>query len=148
MPMNNMSKKTKLKSINDSRAVTQLIAQPKDANTIGSVFGGTIMYWMDMTAAICARRHSNLRVATVNVKDVQFKEPIKVGQVVNVIAEIEKTVRTSMAVKVVVHLEDTTKKIIKLAAMAQFLIVGLDDSGKPNAVPAISGKLDTSHSVG
>ncbi len=138
MPTNNTPIKPNIKSINESQIVTQLIAQPKDANTIGSVFGGTIMFWMDMAAAICARRHSNLRVATVNVKDVQFKEPIKVGHVVIVTAKMEKTVRTSMAVQVVVQLEDTYKQITKVAAMAQFLIVGLDDSGKPSTVPALA----------
>jgi acyl-CoA hydrolase len=124
--------------------VTQLIAQPKDANTIGSVFGGTIMYWMDMAAAICARRHSNLRVATVNVKDVQFKEPIKVGHVVIIAAEMEKTVRTSMSVRVKVQLEDTYTQITKVAALAQFLIVGLNESGKPSAVPALAETRNTS----
>ena len=138
MPTNNTQIKPNVKHINESQVVTQLIAQPKDANTIGSVFGGTIMYWMDMAAAICARRHSNLRVATVNVKDVQFKEPIKVGHVVIIAAEMEKTVRTSMSVRVKVHLEDTYTQITKVAAMAQFLIVGLDDSGKPSTVPALA----------
>ncbi|MBD3375510.1 acyl-CoA thioesterase [candidate division KSB1 bacterium] len=144
MPTNSTPTKPNVKHINESQVVTQLIAQPKDANTIGSVFGGTIMYWMDMAAAICARRHSNLRVATVNVKDVQFKEPIKVGHVVIIAAEMEKTVRTSMSVRVKVQLEDTYTQITKVAALAQFLIVGLNESGKPSAVPALAETRNTS----
>lgn len=126
------------KAPSDSITETSFIATPADANSIGTVFGGRIMQHLDMTAAICARRHSNVRVATVAVNDLKFIRPIRVGHVVKIIARMTRAFKTSMEVQTWVYAEDTYQDESLLAATAFFIIVGLDENNNPVAVPELS----------
>ena len=121
---------------NESRYVTEItvLAKPADANTVGTIFGGRIMELMDMAAAICARRYSNLRVQTVCVEKMEFSQPLKVGHVICVKATINRTFNTSMEVGISVYGEDTYKQNTFLAATAFFIIAGLDEVLKPTKV--------------
>ncbi len=122
----------------DSRTETSFIATPSDANTIGTVFGGRIMQHLDMTSAICARRHCNVRVATVAVNDLKFLKPVRVGHVVQIVARMTRAFKTSMEVQTWVYAKDTYQDDSFLAATAFFTIVGLDENNNPVAVPELS----------
>ncbi len=90
-----------------------------------------------MAASICARRHCNVRVNTVNVNDLVFKKPLKVGHVARVVAKIVRAFRTSMEIHVDLFAEDTYADAAEIAASAVFLLVGLDDDMKPTPVPEL-----------
>jgi len=123
-----------MKPPQDSAEMSYL-ARPVDANTRGTVFGGRILELMDMVAAICARRFSQLRVATLSVEEVKFLQPLKVGHVLNFFARINRTFRTSLEVGIEVWGEDTYKKQVFHAASAYFIIVTLDEQGNPTRTP-------------
>ena len=55
---------------------------PTHANVLGNVFGGQILAWVDLCAAICAQRHTGHIIITAGVDELSFEKPIKVGQVV------------------------------------------------------------------
>ena len=57
---------------------------PQHANALGSVFGGQIMGWVDLCAAICAQRHSGRMAVTAFVDDLKFEQPVRIGEVVPV----------------------------------------------------------------
>jgi acyl-CoA hydrolase len=80
---------------------------PQHANIGGTVFGGQIMAWVDLCAAICAQRHAGRPCVTVFVDDLWFKRPVQVGQVVRLRAEVTATFRTSLEIDVRVEGEDT-----------------------------------------
>src|SRR6476620_2396557 len=80
---------------------------PQHANALGNVFGGQIMAWVDLCAAICAQRHSGRTAVTAFVDDLQFQAPVKVGEVVRLRARITATFRTSMEIEVVVEGENS-----------------------------------------
>src|ERR1700674_4594082 len=80
---------------------------PQHANAYGNVFGGQIMAWVDLCAAICAQRHAGRPCVTVFVDDLLFKQPVNVGQVVRLRAQVTATFRTSMEIDVSVSGEDT-----------------------------------------
>ncbi len=80
---------------------------PPHANVFGTVFGGQIMAWVDLCAAICAQRHSGRPCVTLYVDDFLFKRPVHVGQVVRLRAQAIATFRTSMEIEVTVTGEDT-----------------------------------------
>lgn len=130
--------------MNDSsrKTVTSFIARPADANTIGTIFGGIILKHMDMAAAICARRHSNTRVTTVAVDDLRFYEPLTVGLVVRLEAELCRTFTTSMDIRIRVFGEDSYSGKEFLAAQGNFTVVCLDKQGKPTAVPPFTPESD------
>ncbi|MBN2413023.1 acyl-CoA thioesterase [candidate division KSB1 bacterium] len=127
-----------IKTPDKSYTEWSVIARPKDANSIGTIFGGRIMDWMDMTASICARRHSNLKVSTVAVENLHFAKPLKVGLVIKICAVINRTFGSSMEVNVDVFGEDTynNNKSFK-AVTAQFIIAAVDDSYRPVKVPEL-----------
>ena len=77
--------------------MTELVL-PHHANSIGSVFGGTVMSWVDTAAAACGMRHSNRQVVTAAVDAMHFHAPIKLGWIVTIKASINFTAKTSCEV--------------------------------------------------
>ena len=61
---------------------------PNDTNNLNTLFGGKLMYWMDMAAAICAHKHTNSVVVTASVDNITFKAPIHKGAIVTLNAFI------------------------------------------------------------
>ncbi len=80
---------------------------PQHANVANTVFGGQIMAWVDLCAAVCAQRHAGRPCVTAFVDDLLFKRPVRVGQVVRLRAQVIATFRTSMEIDVNVCGEDT-----------------------------------------
>jgi acyl-CoA hydrolase len=126
-----------------SRSFTSRIVRPHDVNSTGTAHGGHILEWMDMAASICARRHSNRRVNTVAVKELDFIKPLQIGHVAKIVSSISRTFRTSMEVIVDVYDEDTMTESLTLSAHGIFLFVGLDETGKPASVPELVPETDS-----
>src|SRR3954452_25517448 len=81
---------------------------PTHANALGGVFGGQIMAWVDLCAAICAQSHSGRMAVTAFVDDLKFEKPVRVGEVVRLHARVTATFHTSMEIEVNVEGEDAT----------------------------------------
>jgi acyl-CoA hydrolase len=114
---------------------------PQHANALGGVFGGTIMGWVDLCAAICAQRHAGRMAVTAFVDDLKFERPVKVGQVVRLDARVTATFRTSMEISVSVEGEDAATGERWPCVDARLTFVAIDGSQKPVLVPALV--LDT-----
>jgi acyl-CoA hydrolase len=84
--------------------MTELM-MPHMANTLGNVFGGVILSLVDRAAAVAAIRHAGGACVTVSVDQVQFREPIHVGELVIAQASVNYVGRTSMEVGVRVDAE-------------------------------------------
>jgi acyl-CoA hydrolase len=110
---------------------------PQHANALGNVFGGQIMAWVDLCAAIAAQRHSGRIAVTAFVDDLKFEQSVKVGEVVRLCARVTATFRTSMEIEVDVEGEDsrTGKRWPCVSALLTF--VAIDDAGKPTPVPPL-----------
>ena len=107
---------------------------PQHANALGNVFGGQIMAWVDLCAAIAAQRHSGKMAVTAFVDDLKFQAPVKVGEVVRLRARVTATFRTSMEVEVLVEGENsrTGKRWPCVDAIVTF--VAIADDGSPTPV--------------
>jgi acyl-CoA hydrolase len=107
---------------------------PQHANVHGSVFGGQIMAWIDLCAAVCAQRHAGRLCVTAFVDNLLFKRPVRVGQVVLLRAQVTATFRTSMEIEVSVHGEDTVsgERWPTVECLATFVAIGND--GRPAPV--------------
>ena len=110
---------------------------PQHANVFGTVFGGQIMAWVDLCAAICAQRHAGRPCVTAFVDDVLFKRPVRVGQVVRLRAQVTATFRTSMEIEVSVSGEDTLtgEEWPTVECLATF--VAMSDDLRPTPVPPL-----------
>jgi acyl-CoA hydrolase len=130
------------KTVSDSESILSVIARPGDANTNGTIFGGRLMEWMDMIAAICARRHTQLRVATVSVSELHFYRAVRVGDVVTLEARMTCTFQSSLETEVCLFAENTFKAERQLAASAFFKIVGLNEALEPVRIPQLVPETD------
>ncbi len=123
----------------DSSAVTMTqIVLPSHANALGTVFGGTILSWIDIAAAIAAGRHARKTVVTASLDAVHFIAPVKVGFVVQIKASVNFASRTSMEVGVRVDSENPITGEIRHTVTAYTTFVALDDLGRPTPVPIIA----------
>ncbi len=113
---------------------------PHQANPYGTVFGGVIMAWIDMVAAMAAQRHCGKEVVTAGIDSLAFKEPINIGDHVVLRASVNYVSRSSMEVGVQVAREDpyTNRQIV--ATTAHLTFVALDENKKPTPAPPILPK--------
>lgn len=120
-----------------SAVASRYILMPDQANPYGTAFGGAIVAWMDMTAAMAAQRHCGREVVTVSIESLSFKEPIYLGDHVVLKARVDYVGRTSLEVGVEVSRENpyTGRKVI--ATTGHLTFVALDENKKPVPVPPI-----------
>lgn len=83
----------------------RVMLMPKDTNAMGSIFGGVILSYIDQAGAIEAYRHASAQLVTVAMREVEFLEPVWVGDVVSFYADTRRVGTTSVTVQVVVEAE-------------------------------------------
>jgi acyl-CoA hydrolase len=110
---------------------------PTHANIHGNVFGGQILAWVDLCAAICAQRHTGQNAITVSIDELQFERSIKVGQVVILKARMTAAFRTSVEILVEVEGEEATTGVRWPCVTAFVSFVAMDQNRVPVAVPAL-----------
>jgi acyl-CoA hydrolase len=115
---------------------------PQHANVHGTVFGGQIMAWVDLCAAICAQRHAGRPCVTAFVDDLLFKQPVRVGQVVRLRAQVTATFRTSMEIQVSVSGEDTITGAEWPTVECRVTFVAIGDDRKPTRLPPLLLETD------
>ncbi len=127
-----------------SASVTEMseFVLPPHTNAFGTVFGGQIMAWVDLCAAICAQRHTGRPCVTASVDDLSFKRPVRVGQVVLLRAQVTATFRTSMEIEVIVQGEDTLTGEKWPTVDCRMTFVAVRDDGTPTAVPRLLLETD------
>ena len=107
------------------------LAMPADTNPSGDIFGGWIMSLMDSAGAITATRRAEGRVVTASVSNIEFLQPVKVGDVVCCYADVIRVGRSSMTLCVEVWvLRQCRGNRVKVTA-AEFTFVALDEAGRP-----------------
>lgn len=126
------------KKVSASQVTSSHLVLPSDTNALGSIFGGTIMSWIDIVAAIAAQRHSNAIVVTASVDRLNFVAPVYQGWVVNLKASVNYTGKTSMEVGVRVDAENPITSETFHTVSAYLTFVAVDRGGKPIAVPRIA----------
>jgi acyl-CoA hydrolase len=118
------------------------IVLPTHANALGNVFGGQVLAWMDVCAAICAQRHCGAVAVTAGIDEIAFERPIKVGQVVRVEARVVAAFRTSLEIEVGVHGEEPTTGRVWRCLGGFMSFVAIDAEGRPVAVPPLAPEGD------
>ena len=120
-----------------STVETAHLLLPGDANSLGAAFGGSVIGWIDIAAAISAQRHCRQIVVTASMDDLHFHAPIKVGWTVNIRARVLAAFSSSMEVGVTVHSENPLTGERALTTSALLTFVALDKDGKRIEVPPL-----------
>ncbi|OQM76888.1 acyl-CoA thioesterase [Manganibacter manganicus] len=111
------------------------LAMPADANAAGDIFGGWVMAQMDLACGIRAAERARGRVVTAAVKEMAFAKPMKVGDTLCVYSHVECVGRTSMTLTVEAWAQRYLSELMEKVTHAEFVMVALDESGKPKPVP-------------
>lgn len=113
------------------------IVFPDHTNHLGTLFGGQALAWMDKAAFIAASRYARRTVVTARSEQVDFRLPIRQGQLVETIAHVVEVGRTSMQVEVEVVSEDLLSGERALCTRGRFVMIALDVHGRPAPVPSL-----------
>lgn len=126
-----------MKTPNESAIEMRELVMPHHANPQNTVFGGTVMSWIDIAAAMVAARHCNRPVVTAHISDIDFIAPVKIGYHVHILASMNYVGRSSMIVGVKVIAENPMTGEKRTTTKAYLTFVALDDMGKPVEVPGL-----------
>ena len=131
------------KNPKDSQVEMRQLVMPSNSNPHGTIFGGTIMSWMDMAAAMVASRHCENPTVTVHISDIDFISPIKIGNHVVIKASINYVGKTSMVIGCRVESENPSTGVSRVTTKAYLTFVAVDEFGGPIPVPGLTPETDT-----
>src|SRR5215204_3236383 len=125
------------KPISVSRIMLSQLMHPEHANLLGNVHGGWIMKLCDEAGALACMRHAQRKVVTVAIDSMTFRQPIKIGDLIILNAEVTYTGRTSLEAEVQVLAENPITGERTHTNTAYLVYVALDDFGRPTTVPPL-----------
>ena len=115
----------------------RLMAMPADTNANGDIFGGWVMSRMDQAGGIAGVERARGRVVTVKVDSMNFIAPVKVGDVLEVYAEVESVGRTSMKIRLEAWARRFRTRQRDKVTDATFTFVAIGEDGRPRPVPPL-----------
>ena len=110
---------------------------PEQTNHYGTLFGGQALALMDKAAFIAASRYARRTVVTACSEKIDFHLPVRQGQLVELVARVIATRKTSITVEVELLSEDLLTGKRQLGTKGRFVLVALDASGRPTPVPTL-----------
>ena len=117
--------------------MTELVL-PNDANIIGNLLGGRLLHWIDIAGALAATRHTENIVATITMDTVEFKRPMKVGDIAVLKSYVTWTGTTSIETAVEVYVENPYGGQRQLVCKVYIVFVSLNQAGqKAPAIPLL-----------
>ena len=125
-----------MKTVSESATTQVQILTQANLNGYQRLFGGQLMSWMDIVAAVTARRHSGKNVTTACVDKLEFHKPAHANDTLVITGEIVYVGRTSMEVRVRAYVEQLNGSK-ELTNEARFIMVALDENEKPTPVPGL-----------
>ena len=119
-------------SMSERVPAIKVLLLPKDTNGFGTIFGGVILSHIDLASAVEARKAADRRFVTKAMRQVEFHEPVFVGDVVSFYTETLRIGRTSITVRVLVEAERWSRRgeHVKVTE-AEVVLVSVDDRGSP-----------------
>jgi acyl-CoA thioesterase YciA len=111
------------------------VMMPRDANYLGTIFGGVILSSLDLAGAVAAHQHSNKKLVTTAMREVKFIAPVFVGDLVSFYTDIVKIGNTSITVRVTVEASraQPPHETVRVT-QAEVVYVAIDEDGKPVSI--------------
>ena len=111
---------------------------PNDTNPHGTLFGGAMVAWMDKAAGYASMRHAEGIVVTAAIDRIEFAVPVRVGDIIELIATVTSVGRSSMRVTVEAYRESVRDdRGRELCTRGEFTMVAIDEDGRPTKVPPL-----------
>jgi len=115
----------------------RVVMMPRDANHLGTIFGGVILSSLDLAGAVAAHQHSDRNLVTAAMREVKFIAPVFVGDLVSFYTETVNIGNTSITIRVTVEAARAKAPHENVrVTQAEIVYVAIDESGRPVAVQA------------
>jgi len=137
-----MSESPNSRPVSDSQSERSEIVFPGDTNPLGNLFGGRLMQFIDLVAAMSATRHARGIPVTVSMDHIDFVAPVKLGDILILKASVNRSFNTSMEVGVKAMVEDVYAQTHRHVASAYLTFVALEKDGSRIHVPQITPETD------
>lgn len=124
------------KAVRESKVETYHIIRPSDLNSVGRLYGGTLMGWIDEVAVLVGRRHAQMGVTTGSMDNLKFLKGAYLQDTIMLTGKVTHVGNTSMEIKVETYVEhlDGEKVLINRAFLT---LIGLDENDKPARLPRL-----------
>lgn len=122
---------THSKKVSESEVTMTELVLPNHTNPLGNLLGGQLMYWIDICAALCSSRHANMVCVTASVDKIDFHHPIKLGDVVTLVASVNRVFRSSLEVGVKIFSETFAGGKKRHTNSAYLTFVAINSEGRP-----------------
>lgn len=127
-----------MKCSSDTRLQMRELVMPNHANPQNTIFGGQVMAWIDIAAAMVAAKHAASQVVTIHVDELTFKAPVKVGMHLTIDAQVTFVGKTSIEVETIVVSENPITGEARETTTAYVTLVAVDEFGKPKPAPPLT----------
>lgn len=126
----------------DSISTTTKVVLPNDTNTLGKLFGGSLLAWIDEIGAVAAHRHSGRVAVTAAINNVSFNKPVDLGTIVTLCAKVSRAFSSSMEVIIDVFVEDRITGEKSASNQAILTFVAVDQNGRTINVPEVTPETE------
>jgi acyl-CoA thioesterase YciA len=122
-------------SANNRQPAIRVVMMPRDANYLGTIFGGVILSSLDLAGAMAAMQHTDRKLVTAAMREVKFIAPVFVGDLVSFYTETVKIGGTSITIRVTVEAQraKAPRETVRVT-QAEVVYVAINDQGKPAPV--------------
>ncbi len=127
----------KAKSAQNSRTTITELMIPSYANFGGKIHGGILLSLMDKVAYATATKHSGAYCVTVSVDNVDFLQPVEVGELVSMMASVNYVGNSSMIIGIKVIAENVKSGLVKHTNTSYFTMVAKNEDGSLMTVPSL-----------
>jgi uncharacterized protein (TIGR00369 family) len=124
-------------SVRESQTTITELMIPSYANFGGKIHGGILLSLMDKVAYVCASKHAGPYCVTVSVENVEFLQPVEVGDLVSLHASVNYVGKTSLIVGIRVIAENVKQRLVKHTNSSCFTMVAKGEEDKPTEVPKL-----------
>jgi acyl-CoA hydrolase len=128
--------------VRDSQSEMAEIVLPNDANPLAALLGGRLMHWIDLAGAMAAHRHSRNYVVTASVDHIDFRVPVRVGDLVILRSSVNRVFNTSMEVGVKVFVENYIADTSQHVGSAYLTFVAVDAAGRRLKIAPVIPETD------
>lgn len=108
---------------------------PNHTNSNRQLFGGYALSLMDKLAFIVASRYARMPIVTASSDKIEFRSPVKVGDLIELVGKISKIGRTSITISIDMYSENLITGDQNLCTTGKFVMVAVDEDGRPTPVP-------------
>lgn len=111
------------------------VMMPRDTNALGTIFGGVILSEIDLAAAIEAHQYHPDKIVTIAMDQIEFRQPVFVGDLVSFFTKTLRVGRTSITVGVSVWAQRARDRSQTIhVTEAKVTMVAVDDHLKPTPI--------------